>query len=74
MVLVALTPGEMPRDISGIRPKGFTLRPGSWTEVTKAEADALMADPLLAPRLVLMETPEAAPAPAPSKKTKKLKR
>lgn len=41
--LVALKPGEMPRDVEGIRPGSIQLTSGTHRELTGAEVDKLKA-------------------------------
>jgi hypothetical protein len=56
MFRVSLLPGEMTRDISGLRPESITLKYGSWVDISEAELKALLSDPVLAPKLSVIQT------------------
>lgn len=60
--LVALRPGEMSRDVEGLRPTSVTLKSDSFVEFSADEVKALTSDPLLEPRLCIIETDEAKPS------------
>lgn len=57
MPLVSLQPGEVARDVEGVREgTSVTLSPGNWTDVTDAELVKLRSHPVVGSRLLAMHT------------------
>lgn len=50
-----MLPGEMTRDVCGLRPESITLKYGAYVEMNAAEVKALLSDPILAPKLSIIE-------------------
>lgn len=65
MLLVGLKPGEMSRDVEGLRASSVTLSESSWVELSEAELATLKANPILEPRLVVIEVADHKPTDKP---------